>query len=113
MPSPRLAARDPYAIRGLVAILVVASFFAAGSEKFRRIAAAFDWQGAIAPANYRIDAWVSPPTYTGKPPILLQGLRPGEPVQTAIRQHFRSGRQHARHPRERRRAPRRRHRPAA
>jgi len=83
LPSPRLATHDPYAIRGLVAILVVASFFAAGSEKFRRIAAAFDWQGVVAPANYRLDAWVSPPTYTGKPPILLQGLRPGEPVQTA------------------------------
>src|SRR5262245_55219172 len=83
LPSPCLAARDPYAIRGLVAMLVVASFFVAGSEKFRRIAAAFDWHGVIAPANYRIDAWVSPPTYTGKPPILLQGLRPGEAVQTA------------------------------
>src|SRR5205823_364892 len=67
LPSPRLAARDPYAIRGLVAVLVVATFFAAGSEKFRRIAAAFDWQGVVAPANYRIDAWVSPPNYTGKP----------------------------------------------
>src|SRR5262249_6773505 len=32
LPSPRLAARDPYAIRGLVAMLVVASFFVAGSE---------------------------------------------------------------------------------
>jgi uncharacterized protein (TIGR02302 family) len=30
------------------------------------------------PANFRIDAWVNPPTYTGKPPVILAGLRPGE-----------------------------------
>ena len=83
MPAPRLALRDPFALRALVAVLVVATFFAAGGERTKRIAAAFDWQGVMAPANFRIDAWVSPPTYTGRPPVILQGLRPGEPVQTA------------------------------
>jgi uncharacterized protein (TIGR02302 family) len=83
VPMPRLARRDPMALRALVLVLAVATFFAAGDERFKRIAAAFDWQGAIAPANFRIDAWISPPTYTGKPPVILQGLRPGEPVQTA------------------------------
>jgi uncharacterized protein (TIGR02302 family) len=82
-PMPRLARRDPFALRALVAVLVVATFFAAGGERMKRVAAAFDWQGVIVPANFRIDAWVSPPTYTGKPPVILQGLRPGEPVQTA------------------------------
>ena len=82
-PSPRLARRDPLALRALVGVLLVATFFAAGNDRLRRIAAAFDWQGAMLPANFRIDAWVSPPPYTGKPPIILPGLRPGEPVQTA------------------------------
>ena len=82
-PMPRLALRDPFAVRALVAVLVVATFFAAGGERMKRVAAAFDWQGVMAPANFRIDAWVSPPTYTGRPPVILQGLRPGEPVQTA------------------------------
>ena len=36
-----------------------------------RIAAAFDWNGVLAPANVRVDAWVTPPVYTGKPPIIL------------------------------------------
>ena len=83
MPMPRLALRDPFAMRALVAVLVVATFFAAGGERMKRIAAAFDWQGVIQPANFRIDAWVSPPPYTGRPPVILPGLRPGEPVQTA------------------------------
>ena len=47
-----------------------------------RIAAAFDWHGVVTPSNFRIDAWVSPPTYTGKPPVILPGLRTGEPVPT-------------------------------
>ena len=83
VPAPRLALRDPFALRALVAVLVVATFFAAGGERIKRVAAAFDWQGVMVPANFRIDAWVSPPTYTGRPPVILQGLRPGEPVQTA------------------------------
>jgi hypothetical protein len=44
-PMPRLALRDPFALRALVAVLVVATFFAAGGERMKRIAAAFDWQG--------------------------------------------------------------------
>jgi hypothetical protein len=44
-PSPRVAARDPYALRGLVLIACIATFVAAGGERWKRIAAAFDWQG--------------------------------------------------------------------
>jgi uncharacterized protein (TIGR02302 family) len=82
-PSPRLALRDPMALRALVLILVVATFFAAGGERMKRIAAAFDWHGVVAPANFRIDAWVTPPVYTGRPPVMLPGLRQGEPVQAS------------------------------
>ena len=80
-PAPRLSLRDPMAFRALVVILVVASFFAAGGERVKRLAAAFDWHGVVAPANFRIDAWVTPPIYTGRPPAMLAGLRPGESAQ--------------------------------
>lgn len=83
VPVPRLAMRDPFALRALVLILVVCTFFAAGSERYRRIAAAFDWQGVVAGANFRMDAWVTPPPYTGRPPLILPGLRPGEPAPKA------------------------------
>ncbi len=82
-PVPELAARDPYALRGLVLVLLFATFFAADGERLRRIAAAFDFRGVVTPANFRVDAWVTPPLYTGKSPLLLPGVRPGEPVQTA------------------------------
>jgi uncharacterized protein (TIGR02302 family) len=79
-PSPRVPWRDPYALRGLVLLACLATFFAAGGERWKRIAAAFDWQGVVLPANFRVDAWVIPPLYTGKPPVVLPGIHPGENV---------------------------------
>ena len=80
LPTPRLMLRDPFAVRALVLILVVATFMAAGGERTRRITTLFDWQGVVVPPNFRVDAWVSPPNYTAKPPVILPGVRPGEPA---------------------------------
>jgi uncharacterized protein (TIGR02302 family) len=71
LPSPRLTIHDPWALRALVAVMMVAAFVAAGEDRTARIAAAFDWQGVLSPANIRVDAWVTPPVYTGKPPVIL------------------------------------------
>jgi uncharacterized protein (TIGR02302 family) len=71
LPSPRLPIHDPWALRALVAVMLVATFVAAGEERTARVAAAFDWQGVLSPANVRVDAWVTPPVYTGKPPVIL------------------------------------------
>src|SRR6478672_9174387 len=71
LPSPRLPFHDPWALRALVAVMMVAAYVAAGDERMLRVAAAFDWNGVLSPANIRVDAWVTPPAYTGKPPIIL------------------------------------------
>src|SRR6202171_2560885 len=71
LPSPRLAIHDPWALRALVAVLMVAAYVAAGDERMLRVAAAFDWNGVLSPANIRVDAWVTPAVYTGKAPIIL------------------------------------------
>jgi uncharacterized protein (TIGR02302 family) len=71
LPSPRLAIHDPWALRALVVVMMVAAYVAAGDERVMRIASAFDWNGVLAPTNIRVDAWVTPPLYTGKPPIIL------------------------------------------
>ena len=75
LPSPRLPIHDPWALRALVMVMLVAAYFAAGDERALRIAAAFDWNGVLAPANVRVDAWVTPPNYTGKPPVILSANR--------------------------------------
>ena len=71
LPRPRLALHDPWALRALVMVMLVATFFAAGNERAMRLGAAFDWNGVMAPTNVRVDAWVTPPLYTGKPPVIL------------------------------------------
>src|SRR5262245_27992432 len=74
LPSPRLVIHDPWAVRGLVVIMMVAAYVAAGDERSLRVASAFDWNGVLAPTNIRVDAWVTPPVYTGKPPIILSSV---------------------------------------
>ncbi|HYW64690.1 MAG TPA: TIGR02302 family protein [Bradyrhizobium sp.] len=71
LPSPRLPIHDPWALRALVAVMMVAAYVAAGDERMLRTQAAFDWNGVLSPANIRVDAWVTPPIYTSKPPIIL------------------------------------------
>lgn len=71
LPSPRMAFHDPWALRALVVLLMLATYIAAGGDRTARLAAAFDWNGMLAPANVRVDAWMTPPLYTGKPPVIL------------------------------------------
>ncbi len=77
-PATRIALRDPFALRALALVACVATYVAAGGERWQRIAAAFDFQGVVLPANFRVDAWVTPPAYTGKPPVILPGIHPAE-----------------------------------
>ena len=52
-PMPRLALRDPLAVRVLVAVLGVATFFASGGERMKRVAAAFDWRDDAGQFSHR------------------------------------------------------------
>jgi len=74
LPSPRLALHDPWALRALVVVLMVATFIAAGNDRLSRVVAAFDWNGAFSAANVRVDAWVTPPPYTSRPPVILSAV---------------------------------------
>jgi uncharacterized protein (TIGR02302 family) len=72
IPSPRLWTVDRYALGALAVLALCGASPLAGPEKYARVAAAFDWRwrahdGALA----RIDAWIDPPAYTAKPPIVL------------------------------------------
>ncbi len=73
-PAPRMAERDPYALRFGVAMMAFAAAAAAGPELYGRFAAAFDWRGgdaAVTAAGGRIDAWIDPPPYAGRPPVTI------------------------------------------
>ncbi len=80
-PRPGVHRRDPLALRLLLMLLVLVFAAAAGDGALDRLRAAFRFDGAAVAASARLDAWVTPPAYTGKPPIMLaDGSRPGKPV---------------------------------
>ncbi|WP_029351863.1 TIGR02302 family protein [Bosea sp. 117] len=86
IPSPRLVNIDPRAVRGLVILGLVATFFMAPGDHMRRILTAFDWAATTPPTPYRVDAWVTPPPYTARPPVMLPGLRSDETQQAGAAQ---------------------------
>lgn len=78
-PSPRAVERDRWAARAGAILLAIAAALYAGGDRAARLASAFAWSGeAGAGAQSRIDAWIDPPPYTGKPPVVLLGARPGD-----------------------------------
>ncbi len=81
-PAPRVAVRDPYALRFVAVLLAAVGFFAAGPERFARLAAAFHGIPTLIPVAIptRVDAWIDPPDYTGKPPIFLKIGEPSRNV---------------------------------
>ena len=70
-PAPRTDRKDPYAIRAALLLGVVAAALAAGGNATDRLRAAFAPAATSAPAMLRLDAWVTPPVYTGIAPIVL------------------------------------------
>ncbi|WP_238123575.1 MULTISPECIES: TIGR02302 family protein [unclassified Xanthobacter] len=80
LPAPGLAKRDPRGLRALVVLALFATFFMAPGAHLARIGAAFDWRALTPPTPFRLDAWVDPPAYTGRPPAVLPGLRWDEPT---------------------------------
>ena len=76
-PKPGLVSRDPAALRMAGALALAAAAIVAGPERYARVAAAFDWRGAAAAgASQRVDAWLDPPAYTGRAPILIELASP-------------------------------------
>lgn len=71
-PAPGLPQRDPLALRAVALVAALAAAFVAGPDRLARVQAAFDW-GAIGArsGSQRVDAWLDPPAYTGRPPIVL------------------------------------------
>ncbi|MEW5962564.1 MAG: TIGR02302 family protein [Pseudomonadota bacterium] len=70
-PEPGTHRYDPYALRSLVVLTVALAAVLSPGGFWKRAGKAFDLSGAAAGASARLDAWVTPPPYTGKAPIML------------------------------------------
>ncbi|MGN6550174.1 MAG: TIGR02302 family protein, partial [Pararhizobium sp.] len=71
LPEPDTPRRDPYALRALVVLLFVTAFAYSYSSRSGFISDAFVENGRAAAVPVRVDAWVTPPAYTGEAPIFL------------------------------------------
>ena len=70
-PSPRTDRYDPFALRGLLLLGVFVLLVAVGDSASDRLRSAFRFGALAKGAEARIDAWVTPPAYTGRPPVML------------------------------------------
>ena len=89
LPQPDIARHDRHALRAIPALLLVIAFgfsFSNGAgtigDAFRPAAAPLD----LAP-DLRIDAWLTPPSYTGRPPVFLTGDATGAAAPLSQPQH--------------------------
>jgi uncharacterized protein (TIGR02302 family) len=71
LPRTRVPERDPWGLRAVAALLLVTAFAFSFGPAGGRLGDAFRAHAARNVVPPRIDAWVTPPAYTGKAPILL------------------------------------------
>lgn len=70
-PAPRTDRFDPWAVRGLLLVLLIPIALLATGNLGDRLASAFRFGGGESGPAARVDAWVTPPPYTALPPVLL------------------------------------------
>lgn len=71
-PHPRVDQYDPYALRTALTLVIATTLIAFGTNTiYERVATAFDFSSSPTYSTARLDAWITPPVYTRKAPIML------------------------------------------
>jgi hypothetical protein len=83
-PAPVAAAADPFALRAAAGLLLIAGIVIGGAAAPARLAQAFRLPAWPFPGPL-VEAWVTPPAYTGQPPALL---KPGQAVTVLSGAHL-------------------------
>ncbi len=85
-PEARLAGRDRFALRVMAGISLAAVIMAVGArggENLRTfLQPDFSSKTDVTAAPVTLDAWITPPDYTGAAPIFLTGVDPNESPET-------------------------------
>src|SRR5690606_10924531 len=82
LPKTRVPERDPWGFRATAALLLVTAFAFSFGPLGGRLDDAFrahSWLETVPP---RIDAWVTPPAYTGKAPVFLTSTVSSQPADS-------------------------------
>ncbi|OAP41635.1 TIGR02302 family protein [Sinorhizobium americanum] len=74
LPRPDVARHDPLALRAVPILIACVAFAYSYSNRAGLVSDAFRLpERQVAASDIRIDAWVTPPAYTGRAPIFLTG----------------------------------------
>ncbi|MBB4265923.1 uncharacterized protein (TIGR02302 family) [Roseospira visakhapatnamensis] len=79
-PQPVLARHDPRAFRVLALILLAVAAVVAGPDPWARILRGLSPHLGTPPPPVLAQVWITPPDYTGQPPLYLQA-RPDDPAR--------------------------------
>ncbi len=73
MPQASLAKRDPWGMRAGIALMLIIGVVAAGNDSFKRLGRAIlpELSALTMGRSVSINIWITPPAYTGVPPIIL------------------------------------------
>ncbi|GGD32492.1 TIGR02302 family protein [Aureimonas glaciei] len=83
-PRTRTERLDPFALRAALALLLVTAFGYSYGSNGGRVSDVFAAPTAAPGVEGRVDAWVTPPAYTGRAPIFLTEAaaeRAGTPIE--------------------------------
>lgn len=77
-PHPDIPRRDVHGLRFIVFLLCAVGFAFSFGVNGGRLSDAFSFSTPFDADRLRLDAWVTPPAYTGKPPVYLTRQGDGE-----------------------------------
>ena len=84
LPAPDLAVRDPSGLRLMAITAVIAALLFAPRIGVQTLQTTIGGEVAPSGPSIAIEAWASPPAYTGKPAIYLTELDPGARIELPI-----------------------------
>ncbi|MBI3453312.1 MAG: TIGR02302 family protein, partial [Rhodospirillales bacterium] len=82
-PAPGVPRRDPFAFRAALVLLLVAGAAVAGAQAWTRVVRAGSPGIASGVAPGLLDLWITPPVYTGLPPLLPR-MEAGAPATIRV-----------------------------
>lgn len=80
LPHPDIPQRDPYAMRTFVILLFASTAAYSFSPSSGKISDLWNPPEGFAGPEGRIDAWITPPAYTGKAPVFLSANTDVKPL---------------------------------
>ncbi len=83
-PRSGVPRKDPWALRNALALALIAAAWLGGFGQFGHKLRATLTPDGNAAAQVSLDAWLTPPSYTGKPPLVLASASAGKTRREAI-----------------------------